>query len=265
MFSCDIDEVNAKHIDADLIIHYGESSLSQSASIPTIHVFGRHPKKIDEDAVCRSFHDTFPKKSNTRIVFLHHVTCNYIAGKNTISSRERCPLAVIFLVFGLLHCPFVLVNFDFHLHGFSLLLDKITDRLMPEYPYLSVGEINFPKQPGKAKEEDSNILKDLCTKSCPGCPCRLNTEDKEGKAESLSETSQSDKKDKTNIPITNTTSVDSHSESNEAHHREEEADEQSRDLKKTQREDERNHHQPDCKVSCFSDENMTKTKNGYLI
>ncbi|XP_039258184.2 2-(3-amino-3-carboxypropyl)histidine synthase subunit 2-like [Styela clava] len=142
---CDIDEVNAKHITSDLLIHYGETSLTPSATIPTLFVFGRHPSLIDADKVCEIFRETYPSKCDTRVVFLHHVSCDYIA-------------------------------------------DSIASRLVPEYPYLSVGELNIPKDPGGAKglqagEEEENILKDLCTKSCPGCPCRLENTDKNKKGD----------------------------------------------------------------------------------
>ncbi len=36
---CCVDEVAAKHVDADLVVHYGHACLSATARLPVIYVF----------------------------------------------------------------------------------------------------------------------------------------------------------------------------------------------------------------------------------
>uniref|UniRef100_V5EPN6 2-(3-amino-3-carboxypropyl)histidine synthase subunit 2 n=1 Tax=Kalmanozyma brasiliensis (strain GHG001) TaxID=1365824 RepID=V5EPN6_KALBG len=50
---CCVDEVAAKHVDADLVVHYGHACLSATARLPVIYVFTKQPL-ADVSAAARS-------------------------------------------------------------------------------------------------------------------------------------------------------------------------------------------------------------------
>lgn len=51
---CCVDEVAAKHVDADLVVHYGHACLSATARLPVIYVFTKQPLE-DVKAAATSF------------------------------------------------------------------------------------------------------------------------------------------------------------------------------------------------------------------
>ncbi|KAJ1020637.1 hypothetical protein NDA16_004030 [Ustilago loliicola] len=51
---CCVDEVAAKHVDADLVVHYGHACLSATARLPVIYVFTKQPLE-DVNAAATSF------------------------------------------------------------------------------------------------------------------------------------------------------------------------------------------------------------------
>ncbi len=53
---CCVDEVAAKHVDADLMVHYGHACLSATARLPVIYVFTKQPL-ADVSAAARSLAD----------------------------------------------------------------------------------------------------------------------------------------------------------------------------------------------------------------
>ncbi|EGD77116.1 hypothetical protein PTSG_07450 [Salpingoeca rosetta] len=47
--SCCVDEVAAEHVDADVVIHFGNSCLSRTSRLPALYVFGKYP--LDQQAL----------------------------------------------------------------------------------------------------------------------------------------------------------------------------------------------------------------------
>lgn len=64
--SCCVDEVAAQHYNADAIIHYGRSCLSQPVKMPVLFVYGRQPLDIADCA--HSFALLFPDESSNIII-----------------------------------------------------------------------------------------------------------------------------------------------------------------------------------------------------
>lgn len=50
--SCCVDEVAALHLNADLIVHYGNACLSPTSNLPVIYSFGSTPMKKEEENEC---------------------------------------------------------------------------------------------------------------------------------------------------------------------------------------------------------------------
>lgn len=79
--------------------------------------------------------------------------------------------------------------------SFAFFSDEISESLIKEYLYLSIGQLNIPTDPGGPNlqdNKDDNILKELCTKSCPGCTCRMEDEPKQDEVPQNSNGSTSD-------------------------------------------------------------------------
>ncbi|CAK8675706.1 unnamed protein product [Clavelina lepadiformis] len=72
--SYDVDEVAAKHVQADLVVHYGKSSLTTSASIKTLFVFGQ--REIDKEKLCLTFEKTYPHV-NDKILLIIQLAWSY--------------------------------------------------------------------------------------------------------------------------------------------------------------------------------------------
>ena len=58
MSSCCVDEVAAQHYNANALIHYGRSCLSQPVKMPVLFVYGRLP--VDVDDCVQKFTSLFP-------------------------------------------------------------------------------------------------------------------------------------------------------------------------------------------------------------
>ncbi|KAL4237095.1 Diphthamide biosynthesis protein 2 [Mactra antiquata] len=92
--SCCVDEVAAKHYNADAIIHFGRSCLSQPVKMPALFVYGRLP--LDVSDCVQQLSDILPKDL-TNIVLLYDTIyaycCDEVAEKlhekysNTVASR----------------------------------------------------------------------------------------------------------------------------------------------------------------------------------
>ncbi|XP_068702450.1 2-(3-amino-3-carboxypropyl)histidine synthase subunit 2-like [Montipora foliosa] len=65
--SCCVDEVAAQHVDADLIIHFGQACLSQTRRLPVLHIFGKWP--LDMQSCLEQFQMMFPDPAVKVIVF----------------------------------------------------------------------------------------------------------------------------------------------------------------------------------------------------
>ena len=76
--SCCVDEVAAQHYQADSIVHFGRSCLSQTSHLPVLFVFGQQP--IDGADCCQSFRRLFPK-STEKVVILYDVVYAHAVGE----------------------------------------------------------------------------------------------------------------------------------------------------------------------------------------
>ncbi|ESO86068.1 hypothetical protein LOTGIDRAFT_195492 [Lottia gigantea] len=65
--SCCVDEVAAQHSNADCIIHFGRSCLSQTVRLPVLHVFGKFP--LDVTDCCEKFQTFADVNSHVIILF----------------------------------------------------------------------------------------------------------------------------------------------------------------------------------------------------
>jgi len=50
--ACCVDEVAALHLNADLIVHYGEACLAPTSKLPVIYSFGKSPMNREEEDTC---------------------------------------------------------------------------------------------------------------------------------------------------------------------------------------------------------------------
>ncbi|XP_078574406.1 2-(3-amino-3-carboxypropyl)histidine synthase subunit 2-like [Branchiostoma floridae x Branchiostoma japonicum] len=80
--SCCVDEVAAQHVNADCIIHYGQSCLSPTSHLPVLYVFCCRP--VDVEHCVQNFRDLIPDQ-HTRVILMSDVT--YSASVNDISTR----------------------------------------------------------------------------------------------------------------------------------------------------------------------------------
>lgn len=65
---CCVDEIAAQHVSADVIVHFGNTCLNRSRSIPVIHVFDAVEGYDLEKAVER-FQDSFPDRSAKVLIY----------------------------------------------------------------------------------------------------------------------------------------------------------------------------------------------------
>ncbi|XP_066298027.1 2-(3-amino-3-carboxypropyl)histidine synthase subunit 2-like [Branchiostoma lanceolatum] len=80
--SCCVDEVAAQHVNADCIVHYGQSCLSPTSHLPVLYVFCCQP--VDVEHCVQSFRKLIPDQ-HARVIIMSDVT--YSASINDISSR----------------------------------------------------------------------------------------------------------------------------------------------------------------------------------
>lgn len=83
LYSCCVDEVAAQHYNADAIIHYGRSCLSQPVKMPVLFVYGRQPLDIADCA--HSFALLFPDESSN-IIIMYDTVYAYACGKKSTYS-----------------------------------------------------------------------------------------------------------------------------------------------------------------------------------
>ena len=77
LYSCCVDEIAAEHYNADGIIHFGHSCLSQVRRLQVLHVFCN--QTLDLDHCCGQFQELI--KDRTRhIVLLADVAYQYALG-----------------------------------------------------------------------------------------------------------------------------------------------------------------------------------------
>ena len=75
--ACCVDEVAAKHLGADAVIHYGHSCLQPTASLPVKYVFGRLP--LDVGACARELVLRVAREEQARVVLvLHDVAYSHV-------------------------------------------------------------------------------------------------------------------------------------------------------------------------------------------
>ncbi|GES89558.1 diphthamide biosynthesis protein 2 [Rhizophagus clarus] len=73
--SCCVDEVAAKHVDAECIIHYGRTCLSPPSRLPVLYVFGKQP--IDLAHCVESFVQFFKQDKNQPLLIMYDVVYSY--------------------------------------------------------------------------------------------------------------------------------------------------------------------------------------------
>ncbi|GMI16411.1 hypothetical protein TrLO_g12301 [Triparma laevis f. longispina] len=91
--SCCVDTIAAKHLNADIVIHYGNSCLSRVKDIPSINVFGRCPIDINDLIVKVEEKEVFESeiKNNDTIIVTYDVKFSYIIDEVVKELRERWP------------------------------------------------------------------------------------------------------------------------------------------------------------------------------
>lgn len=77
IFSLDVDEVAAAHVNCDLIIHYGKTAFTSTSNTDTIYVFGKNVVEVDE--IVKRYDEKYNKDSKTLVLL--DVDCYHIAGK----------------------------------------------------------------------------------------------------------------------------------------------------------------------------------------
>ena len=85
-FSCCVDEVAARHYNADSIIHYGRSCLSRPPSMPVLFVFGQHP--LDLADCVEQFTVLFPNK-DSNVIVMYDTVYAYACGKYIYSTTKE--------------------------------------------------------------------------------------------------------------------------------------------------------------------------------
>lgn len=96
---CCVDEVAAEHVNADLVVHFGDSCLNPVSKIPALYVFGQ--PYLDHSKIVESFRETFT--SEERIVIMSD--CSYDFHLNDIYStlsREFSNLGVAHIDYDML-------------------------------------------------------------------------------------------------------------------------------------------------------------------
>ena len=76
--SCCVDEVAAQHYNADAIIHFGRSCLSQPCKMPALFVFGRQPIDIGH---CTEQVQLLVQDTTTCLMLLYDTVYAYACGE----------------------------------------------------------------------------------------------------------------------------------------------------------------------------------------
>ena len=79
--SCCVDEVAAQHYNADALVHYGRSCLSQPCKMPVLFVFGR--QLIDVDDCCEKFRVLF-LDAESNVIVMYDTVFEYACGKRSL-------------------------------------------------------------------------------------------------------------------------------------------------------------------------------------
>jgi diphthamide biosynthesis protein 2 len=89
-----VDEVNAQHLNADYIVHYGPACVSGTSTVPVSYVFGRAP--FDNSVFMSQFEAKFPDTSDTKeVLLLFDVRYAYAMSDLENSIRKARPKAII--------------------------------------------------------------------------------------------------------------------------------------------------------------------------
>ncbi|GMM53768.1 2-(3-amino-3-carboxypropyl)histidine synthase [Maudiozyma humilis] len=80
--ACCVDEVAAEHVDADMVVHFGDACLNAVQKLPVVYSFGR--PHLDIAAVVAKFKESFPDTSAkvclmANAPFTHHIRAVYNA------------------------------------------------------------------------------------------------------------------------------------------------------------------------------------------
>ncbi|KAL8869194.1 MAG: hypothetical protein Q9174_004449 [Haloplaca sp. 1 TL-2023] len=74
--ACCIDEIAAEHVDADVVVHYGQACLSPTARLPVIHVFTEQPLAVG--GAIDEFRATYPDVSQSIILMSDVVYASHL-------------------------------------------------------------------------------------------------------------------------------------------------------------------------------------------
>jgi hypothetical protein len=89
-----VDEVNAQHLNADFIVHYGPACVSGTSTVPVSYVFGRAP--LDKGVFLSQFEAKFTPGSATKeVLLLFDVKYAYAIPDLAESIHKVCPGAVM--------------------------------------------------------------------------------------------------------------------------------------------------------------------------
>ncbi|KAL8967992.1 MAG: hypothetical protein Q9183_002670 [Haloplaca sp. 2 TL-2023] len=80
--ACCVDEIAAEHVDADVVVHYGQACLSPTARLPVIHVFTKQP--LDVGGVMDKFRSTYPDLSQSIILMSDVVYASHLPRIGTL-------------------------------------------------------------------------------------------------------------------------------------------------------------------------------------
>lgn len=90
--SCCVDEVAAQHNNADSLIHFGRSCLSQPSTMPVLFVFGRLP--LDIQHCVEQFHQLFPDP-DSHVIVLYDTAYTYSCDSVSSALAETYPNVVM--------------------------------------------------------------------------------------------------------------------------------------------------------------------------
>ena len=80
--ACCVDEIAAEHVDADVVVHYGQACLSPTARLPAIHVFTKQPLAVGN--VIDEFRSTYPELSQSIILMSDVVYASHLPRIGTL-------------------------------------------------------------------------------------------------------------------------------------------------------------------------------------
>lgn len=66
--ACCVDEVAAEHVNADVVVHFGDACLNPVAKLASVYVFGR--PQLDLDALEQAFRERYPDSDGKTIVLM---------------------------------------------------------------------------------------------------------------------------------------------------------------------------------------------------